>query len=594
MTNERKEKNSGEVDLSAFYIPAWLSEELSAGTCRSLGTQATQACLVEQRTLLLPHLHHGQLLGLSVLVDRLQQQLLGASSPSPDELTLKITHEFLKSAGRGSFSKDNDIQVLFSQLGGLKILIADQHGALQAQPFFAKEWWNFAHDQRDLYLQLAPYSGELLLGLVDGVRECKRSLADEIRLKTVLANTAPLLVERALWQSLLPIEQLLLVHHLRFRDASLRETTGGSLRAQALEAAFAEAVFAKKLTFIQKTLILQRFAKKLSRFGLLQQLGEAACLSLELSSPAPQIIWQFSADRVINGKSAEFLAAVNAFFARQNWASASPAHPCLEMLSGGLSEEISKPFRQTLLTVVLEEQEAGATSSDFVILNHNLLIAAAALFCEWSLRIVPGHSCGLRQELLGIQVFASLALVGESREEVRHKYALFLKWFREEQKLAEFLGQTPLASVFAPLSQESKEFGQYRQVLRQKYSNSLSLYPGLVPNKLVEISESSLLEQGTKITLKEEARRGFPASLAARATNIFAGGQRGKSQIIDKIKGASSQQYHTLLSNYFNSLDQPAQQIVLNLKERLPPHLFEVHLIKRLARFLADNPDHLP
>jgi hypothetical protein len=206
------------------------------------------------------------------------------------------------------------------------------------------------------------------------------------------------------------------------------------------------------------------------------------------------------------------------------------------------------------------------------------------LFLEWTMRALPGHPLPLPSALAAVQNITLLPHASDSEDEIAKKFRLCVDGFALHGQSAALLSEKPLFTLMAEISQKSTTVTQLLALVAQKYSGEL---PAREPFPLQEAgarAEVSASQVNPSFKLKQK--------FTGMKIRQLGEPQDFKQQSVAKIKASSQEKYHSLVTHYFNSLAQPSQQIVLNMKKRLPPQQFEQHLMKRLVRFVADNPDY--
>jgi hypothetical protein len=546
-------------------VPAWLLQAFA-----ETPPAAAKGDFFElEKKRLFPFFSSYQLYWLSLMMDRVQRQVVGQEDIESIELPCDV-HAWKKNLGAGAGQKLASLVSLLPQLGGVKFLAPLEREQSAALYLFKNEKWIKRDQKLLLQLQVDSLGFELASGYINGPAELTRILAGGSQLKKLLKAERPLSLMRALWRDLEETEYRLLLHLLsaeRERQEQ-EEKSRGQLILPVSSFALGRAQDVP-LSFAQKIAILQRFAKKLHAHGYLRHSWERLHYGAQAAlANVLETVWQIVLEQQLFLPQHPLVSAINSSFARSAWSEIPHQHSWLSLFSAGLSEVQCKNFTSNVAKIISQQSPPGGNKGEFIVIDGNVLIDARFLFIEWSLRQQPRHYFSLPASFAASGHGANLGNLGDSAEILAHKYRLFVdKLSAAHESEAAY----SLLTLMSTQSQQSASFKNQLEKLAQKYSNELTSQEQSLPP--CEVSATPAPAQGRKVRLLLEAKE-------------------EKHQGLAKIKATSQEKYHSLVTNYFNSLALPSQQIVLNMKKRLPPQQFEQHLMKRLARFIADNPDY--
>lgn len=537
-------------------LPGWWILAYEALAARD--SQCLDPFQLSEATGISPVLNTSELVGFGSVLGKLQKDILhGHHSSSLHPLKHKMNHSF-KSRSK-TFAFERVLQIL----GSMKIVDRTAvAGTVGSVALFNQEKWIKNSDEVFVDLEYSEHGKQMLLGYAEPFTCLRYYHLMGGSFRQLMGDANPLLVNQSVWLDLHGIEFAILLKiekAIQSNSALVRLDGSFSIALGELFRVFSDFLGgrAKKVCSFQQNLaFLKRLGVKLKDHGVLDILYSDDYFALN-DAPVGQLVWKGAASQVFSRDLKEYESRVARYFVSQ--VITDRFEDNVKMLSGKLYDVALLKQLKRMWSEILE---GGLADAAFVVESGGgSLCVGGALFLEWTVRQLPGHSYPLPDELLFSEL-ASLArhdAQGKTLDRL-HKFVKVLACKSDVVELILGHPRGTLMSGVASKDRSALEFLNHSKVSADSLSN-------------VTYGPKSKNESITPEQQKNDSRF---AKKKATATLI-------------RIREEDPSRYSLLKKSYLESLDSNGRKIMNEVQQRLQPSLFEEQIKHGLIKYMLDN-----
>lgn len=551
--------------LTHLILPAWWVRAHQTALRTEVQDEGAMAQAVNGR--LAPALSAIELVALANALSQLQGMLL-AGNKATLELSLSA---HLKHAGQASRARRFAYERLLQELAGLRFVAAAGANHWRTLQIFTEESWRITSSQ-DLILELVPSNlgHDFLLGLADAHIELLRSIKGEPEALGVLGSEAPLSIWRSVWLDLTGLE---LEIFLRLEQAMQWEHRWLDLDGSyALPISNLFEGIGRNIDFVGRLRQLSRLGRRLLAHGyLVTGWGEHFLAFGDEEPDSLQVVWQASRERRSSDSARQYVLSV-AEWNRQNRLQPNAqlmaqmlSHPDAEIsVAGALAREIlalSAPAES-----ILALWDGGSS-----------LLSPQMLFLEFALRVRARGAWALPEAVLD-GVFVGLADPA-SKQTVGERFMAFCAALVAEPQFVRNVFSTPAATLASNISREHAR--NICKPTSEPTSTVTAPSRGDVKPHLVPVASRSSSVQSS------------PASEKSRDIDAEQFASRMRKTAADelaRLRAGDPSKYTELKRAFFDSLDDGAKHMMLEVQRHMEPTKFEEQLRVQLVRFMIENP----
>ncbi len=552
-----------------LYNPSWWVRAYEVSTLAKTPHLSPMEVSCESGTS--PAFSSVELSALAIVISNIQKQLFKGK--------LKIIldpvehRKFVSSTAKHRiFAFERILQILT----GMQLLTGNKGEGFEVSSLFTEQVWKRQGMYQGLTIEveLADLGPELVLGYVEPYSDLCRYLKKIPRAQRILGGRGPLRLWQSAWLDLQGIEQVLLLRLEKVMQwdqnwLRLDGVFGSTFEdmMQDLEIPKARGKSRDWSPFRIKKRVMDRLGRKLADHGLMNFDLDEGFIPF---SPTEDfsVVWQASPEYLNQNSQEEFAAASLEVLRERTFTSNLPSILLVlagSLYNGKLAEDLGKLW-----------QELGrCEDADYLgIVNNNILISARCLFMEWFIRQMPNHKTPLI-EFVRWQHLWELASP-HHKEDVIPRFEKFVAQIREDghDLLQEIEGLSGL-SLISPKTQRDPEMFPYFVALGD--------------------SLSADFRQPSSSSLRSSSPKPKP-EVDIKVANIDSSAKQKKLKAaataeLERLRNQWPEQYENLKKAYIDTLDAEKKKIIMEVKERLQPKIFDDHLKNSLIRFMIEQPD---
>lgn len=517
---------------------------------------------------LAPALSPIELVALASVLTQLQAGTLAGTGES---LQVSLA-EHLKHAGQSLRARRFAYERVLQELAALRMVLPDGTGAgWRTQAVFGGEAWRLAHE--DLIVELTPTSlgRDLLLGVCDQHIELQRRVRGEIEARSALGLQAPLTVWRSVWLDLAgpDLELFLRIERAMQWEQRWLDLDG----SYAVPFTHLLGEVGRSSEFAARLRQLARLGRRLVSHGHLAPArldGRFLAFGDEKHSDF-LVVWQVGRERRASDATRRHLIATTAWNLRMR------LEPQAEVLAQMLlpsdaGQASAAPLAREILALTAPDEAVIALWD-----GGSSLLSPQMLFLEFALR-ARAHGAWALPETVTAAPFAALADPAAT-EATAARFERFCTALIAEPEFVRNLRVVPLATLASEASRDialsiCRNTNQLTTPTTQLGRNEVK--PRLVP-------------VGTVITVPPT---GSAADVAqANEPDHFASRMRKTAaDELARLRSGDPAKYAELKKAYFDSLDEGAKRMMLDVQRQLEPTRFEEQLRLQLVRFMIEHP----
>jgi hypothetical protein len=546
-----------------LVLPAWwVRAHDAAGRAETRGDGAMAQAVAAR---LAPALSVVELAALASVLAQLQVALLAGATGA---LQLSLGGH-LKHAGQSMRARRFAYERLLQELAGLRIVLPDATGgAWRTQALFAAEAWRLS-DGDDLVVDLTPTAAgaDLLLGACDLHVELLRRTEGLPEVRPALGREAPLAVWRSVWLDLAGPELELF---LRIERAMQWEQRWLDLDGSfSIPLAALTEEFGRTGDFAARLRQLARLGRRLAMHGLLVPRFDGRFLAFgDEAEDGPLVVWQAGRERLVSDAGRRHVVAVSEWNRRFR----------LQPQAGALAQVFVAPDADQAVAEALAREVLALPAPEDAVWAlwdaSSGLLAPQMIFLELALRTRARGVLALPDAAMA-GPFAALADPAAA-ESVAARFAAFCTALAGEPEFARNLRTVPLATLASEVSRE------HVQPIWQNRASATAVpaaprgeaKPRLVP---VAMPAAGSVAAAT-------------ASAAGEGDHFASRMRKTASDELARLRAGDPAKYAALKRAYFESLDDGARRMMLDVQRQLEPTKFEEQLRPQLVRFMVEHP----
>lgn len=537
-----------------------------------------------QHTKLNPCLHLVELEALASVLNDCQHQLLSGN----DNIVIdSIDHS--KRGTQASLQQKFIFDRLPQILSSLGLLVKVNESRQKVEPLFSSMSVDYGKDDETTLfnLSLNTKGSELVLGFINPFADLIRFTKDDHALESILGFQPPLKLWRSLWLDMHPIECSLLLrlekagqwdaHYLSFDGIfglDLNELFRG------LDLPGSRRKNSQKTPFLLKKRVLERFGRKLREHGYIRD--DFICDILPTAKTgALNLLWHASGQYLSDLNMQDYLSTC--------WS---------KVFEPQISKELNfivniaspHPLRSSQLQKYLRFWKALHQSKEqdfYFCIDGNRLISVKALYWEWCVRAELSEGSGLaipKSE----RVLPLIELLTENLgDELDANLKKFICFFKEDPALSKLLETVPGLSLTSRQSRLSPELTLHFSAAKPMAPRLEEYEPRFVPaqkDKEKPVQSNDLNTSAQSISAVQEPVKKSNQTLLSKQEAL---------EKIDLLRRSSLKRYETLKAAYIETLAPEKRSIILEVRQRLQPKVFDDHLRNSLAKYISENPEIL-
>ena len=561
-----------------YFVPSWWVKAFDSSVGNDVGTNFEESLI---RFDIGPTFALKDLTLFPLVLSQIQRQLIHNSSP-----TLCLNpREIVKDSGLVHQGQILQLFSVLKSIGSLKLYLKHEARTDVIQ-IFEKEWWQNQDSNALLHLNLRPASLEYMFGVVNGYGEIARIVSQLPSVRNVLGHHKPLLLRKSIWHEVRGIEQLTL---LRLEKAkqwgvgcfNLIGTYGESFDHLFLGTESPKSK-RKKRSFVKKIEYLNRFSLKLSEHGLLSTSTQEEFMAFGENEPAIQFFWNSSNMTEYNVEEMRYLKGLSEIFVKQSTLVG-------DLLSMTRSLASTCPLDDERLANIFSCLEISSKEFDlselFYVIDGNTLISVEGLYWDWVLRKDRYIDVKLPDSIKCLDIFKNLPRLESTPDVHNTAFKHLFTFLSEKESFVNEIENCPGVSVASKVS--------------------LSLLDKYIPSRDRGHKMSSEAKSFESTTTKHDLIHeiGAPSQsegetstehVSIKNTNSKEKKLNRRAQIehwLEKRRGKHRKSYTNVMNEYLESLEDDARNLILDIKGRMQPKIFEKHIQNRLVKFLNDRPD---
>ena len=573
-----------QLDLNTkIYLPNWWIHSFE-WTASVRSRFLSPAELIEESRLS-PACHLVELEALASILNASQIQILAGKS--------RVRIKSDDHSKRGPYSTLNQKFVfdrLLQILSSFGIICPADELSHKIVPIFASAFLSkqSVTDKTEFTLELSDSGAELIFGLINPYADLLRLSSNTTTLDRLIGGKPPLKMWRSIWLDMHPVERSLLmrIEQAQQWDAhflSFDGTFGLGLGRlfQDLDLPGSRRKGQSKTPYALKARILEKFGKKLREHGYLRPGFEADIL------PAAKVgeltlLWQVSSQYLADISLREYcLAAWQKVFSKQL---TSQLRQLTALILGDTTNQAQLDYFHQLW------QDLAALEQDdkVMIVDGNYIYSRKALFWEWSVRESSLHDLQLVRRDQYRDWYRWVEPSADST--LAQRYAQFSEYLDHEIDFPETLMKVSGLSIATLVSRSNSQTFTYLASRRSPPAKS-KFTAGAADRSR---SHTALVEPLPEASLVDDRERP-DASLTSAPMEIRTGllSKTDALAEIERLRHYDKDKYEKLKASYIDTLDSEKRSIILEVKQRLQPKIFDDHLRNSLAKFIVENPDRL-
>jgi hypothetical protein len=470
---------------------------------------------------------------------------------------------------------------LLQLAGSLQLVTVQGDSHNVAWPLFDKVRWEEDRLRSDwkVTFSVAHDSDELVLGYVEPYLELRRFWQKKERLGKYFIPKHPLKLWFSTWLDFQGIDQVLLL-----RIEKLMQWSQNQVHLdQTYEVALAELFDGLKLRHIQSSELepsmsafmlklrkATRLGQKLAEHGVLHIAGETAYYPVDMRDASIQLIWQASELYISELEDDYYEQKVCEYYAAK---SLVHAEDLARMIAGpNLFNEIKPNLTRFVDWFKGQLLSDGSFESDVselfcVYKDYPALVHPYLLFLEWSVRLMTEHPFPLPDWAVA-SPYAQVILSSNNLFDVE--------------------------SYKAFTSQILKHPAPKRE-LRRLFSCCMAC-PTMLKNQELIRHLAKTTTRGIQVEKPDVLLEAKPAKTRANVDVEVASknlARSAKHQALDTLNHMRLNQgdkYEQLKTSYIKMLEPEKRKLVLEVKSRLQPKVFDDHLKNSLVKFMLEHP----
>ncbi len=537
-------KNSLESDVKilddSLILPCWWADNF-------LALNKAQTHLFFQPDMLkhfrlTPTFHKRDMWFLPFFINHLQKSLFLREQ----DFSLDYEKSFFGSVETLSHEKKSSLLRFLHSIGSMKILVDDVDG-MQAFPLFKSETRSIKDFSCFLKFKFSnPYIEELFLGYPNPYgflfEEEKKFPFSSFHF---LKNN-PVMMKKSLWFDLTTVEQLLL-WNFKKKNVVSESLVGVENEGEIDFRELFQGVFfrpSEKISnFARKLKVAKKFFEKLRSHGELETVSDQF---FALGKDEGALKFVFKLSRNVSSDLHKYQAFINSYYFQKNKdvIKTKNFYERVKLfLDGSYPDDLNQKLKEAIDFIEKDSKASQRT----IFLKGGKILSIPYLFLEYIIRSYARDEKKIPEDLKNLPCLFFL----ERSTLTQADYTQFVESFSHDDMCLAALSHIPFATLVGTdiirKSITMKEPAFSTSAIKEKHSEKPDA-------EKKEISRSSIMDG------------------------------------LNKIKKSSSEQYRSLTDSYVSSLDENSRFLLLSVKKKMQPNLFEEHLDRRLIDYVMTNP----
>lgn len=557
-----------------LFLPHWWVQNYDwalEGRFEDFGEVSLQA-----EGLIIPRHSPFQLYILSFILSDVQSQIMINGFDS--EWVVVRPSQIVRKAGGSTKLKQRQIFNYIYIFSTIKVLSVGEDGSLKPVALFRDETWSKDQEGLKFTLRLAPCSREFFLGL-SFPGELGGSNLSFMRTPQF---KVPLNVWRSVWLDSVGIETSIVARIEKAMQWSYNCLNVDGTYSESMSNLFKglDSELGYSMPFKRKVLVLTKVFGKLSDHGYLSRPRELGYMAFEAKKRL-EVLWDASEYRNSSKDLSEYLGHIASFLVDRVLTDDQIQQICFSFTSNKVVvQKFVKGFS-------LAMSADPALKRKFLLFEGGAIMPLALLCLEWAIRASDGVKLPLVKLEGSFSLYETLPKEGSTQDEFFQSIADFINIATSHPNLTIDLEEVKLLSLWSPIS--SKQISKSVQATprRQKSSAIHSGFRGNAelesePKMPVDHSNTQATELKTlcsEITIEPRNKDNFKVWNRAKAHEALYGLKKKPTK------------YQELTREYLATVDENSKRLILDIKNRMQPTIFEKHMDQRLVGYLLENPD---
>ena len=522
-----------------------------------------------------------------LLISQIQEEAFSGKIKS--NLIQMLPQKIIKESGLTQTNLVNQLHDILRSFGSLRLYSKQDSMNTEVIELFIKEIWrkNIPDGRPVLKLGLNDFSKELFFGVINGYKDLFRFIDRKFSIKSILGEQLPLLVRRSMWHEVRGVEQTVLLKmekSMQWGSCSLN-----------LEGSFGQSfdnLFKHSRRFSKKRDIFQfekkiEFTKRLSEHGLLGQPSRHEYLAFNDSEPAIQLVWNSLTAREYRCDLKCYLNKIFEIYSFENESLLHLVQVLREKIppDKAMHEKISKiPTYPEINLGTLSPSE------QYCLIDGNTLIPFNCLYWEWVVRknfltILP-----LPEELKHLDEFKQLPSIEADHSRHQESIIKFIRMVSKKEGFSSFLEREAGICIASVKSLEMINSKDDRQLNSFKETTGYDSLQGDTRFSAPETSQIMEKDVSFDMLSPKQAGANHSSKKNVQDVNEVENRRRLVEEELNQKKNKDRESYLNITKMYLESLDIDARNLILDIKGRMQPKVFEKHIQHRLVKFMIEHP----
>lgn len=559
-----------------FIMPAWWVKAFEAVV--SLPLKVADPFDLSFQMGLIPALNRPELDALGSLLHKIQSQLLNGS----EKITIRVTDHMKSSPYTGlqqRFAFDRILQLI----SATHLASYGAEGDATTRPLFRGFRIDSNHPRQEWNIQfeVESHNRELIFGYIDPYAELLRTCEKQERNFKYCGSTPPLKLWKPVWLELQGHDQIIFLRLEKTMQWEQKLLRLDGVIGDELASLCRDLIFSRKRSaivapsqFSQTLRILRRLGRRLIDHGLLLESAPYDYCSFPEDLNGPVLTWQLAPHYLAEIGSFEYENAVACDFdQKRDWMK------LIAILAGPKEVDrwrsLEAPSRHWQTAELDEIRQAGICAAE-----TSYLFSLRPLFIELFIRSDMAHPLSLYQEIWE----SPYRQVFEPQEtDFDQRFQNFQNVLAEEEDPQRALRQLFAKSLANPKNQSQAQVLEHLVVGSELISQRQSF-----ASQSIARSSSSQKEQKRRQPMRAASNQLMTPDEQQASANL----KQEAIEELSKMRKFDQKKYQKLKEAYLQTLDPEKKKIIIEVRQRLHPEVFDDHLKQSLVKFMLENPRH--
>jgi hypothetical protein len=560
-----------------FMMPGWWVRAFEAITRQQ--TRLADPFELSASMGLFPALNHPEMNALGSLLHQTQSLLLDGRK----DLEIRVVDHVKSSPYQGAnqrFAYDRILQLL----GGAHLAAYNQDRQARTRPLFKGFRMDFDRPQQEwsIHFKVDPDNQELIFGYLDPYAELMRLWhRQELNFK-YCGSRPPLRLWRPIWLELQGFDQTLFLRLEQAAQWQKRELRLDGVFGESFDCLFESLPIMRKKRhderihpFFRKWQVLKRLGRRLMDHGLLVEGRDYDYCSLPDQVSPVFLGWQMAPHYQRDLSRRMFEQAVVTRFNH-----VLKIAEMVRILSGSMDSSRLKTSGDWQRFW----QEAATVEADYGLVctvEDAFLVNARIVFVEYVLRMQAAHPLPVPEPLAG----RLDGTIFDLNQDLLKSYESFVLFLVRQEDPARELSHWFAHSVANPKNQS------HPKVLDHIVAGRTGRTPATPKSEVKVAGASEIKSEGggnRQYAMVSPEQSVTDESPSSSRQNL----RQQADEELKRLRHKEPDNYQKLKNAYLRTLDQEKKKIILEVKERLQPDVFDDHLKHSLVKFMVENPNY--